>query len=349
MENLFLIIDGSSMLSTNYYASLPKKVLFAKTEAEKEMYYPEIMQTSDGIYTNGIYPTLRMIYKIIQEQRPTHIAVVFDQTRDTFRREIYPEYKAQRKETPEPLKKQFIMMEKMLPWLGIPTFYSPYCEADDFAGSLVKKFESPETKVCLLTKDKDYLQLVSDYTRCWMYQSDKKKAEELYEKYYNAYGITAKDLNLPDRVFEFTPYLVKEEFGIEPRQVIDMKAIGGDPSDNIPGVKGVSEKTAVMLLQEFGSVEGLYSTIHSIDLNNKRAVKDFNGFLKTLGITRSPLNALTKEGPLFGENAAFLSKQLATIKCDIPLDGDLSHYRTNLNMDRFRKTCNRLEIRTILS
>ena len=74
------------------------------------MYYPEIMQTSDGIYTNGIYPTLRMIYKIIQEQRPTHIAVVFDQTRDTFRREIYPEYKAQRKETPEPLKKQFIMM-----------------------------------------------------------------------------------------------------------------------------------------------------------------------------------------------------------------------------------------------
>lgn len=239
------------------------------------------------------------------------------------------------------------MMEKMLPWLGIQTFFSEEYEADDLAGSLAKKFASPETKVSLLTKDRDYLQLVDDYTNCWLYQST-EKTESLYAKYYYPQGLTKENIHLPNHVFSFTPFLVKEEYGVNPKQIIDMKAIGGDVSDNIPGVKGVSENTAIQLLSEYDSVEELYETLHEIDMGNKKEVKEFNEFLKTLGIKRSPINSLMKEGEFLGENAAILSKKLATICCDIPFSQTLDQFKTYLDMEKFKKTCNRLEIKTII-
>lgn len=345
--NHFLIVDGSSILTTNYYATLPKNILFAKTEEEKQKHYKEILQTKDGIYTNGIYGTLRLLYQLITKIKPTHLAFVFDQSRDTFRRGIYPEYKANRKETPKPLKEQFIMTEKMLPWLGIPTFYSEEYEADDYAGSLAKRFASKDTRVSLLTKDKDYLQLVNEYTNCWLYQST-EKTEALYESYYYPLGYTKENIPLPNHVFSFTPSYVEAEYGVKPKQIIDMKALGGDNSDNIPGVKGVSEKTAVQLLSEYETVEDLYEALHEIDTNNKTEVKAFNQFLKELGINRSPLNALLKKGEYQGENAALLSKKLATIYCDIPFTQGIDDFKTNVDMERFEKTCQRLEIKTIV-
>ena len=97
---MFLVIDGSSMLVTNYYGNLPREIMFEKDEEKKKSYYPKIMHTSKGVYTNAIYGMLRTLLKIIKEQQPEYMAIVFDKSRDTFRRELYAEYKGTRKETP---------------------------------------------------------------------------------------------------------------------------------------------------------------------------------------------------------------------------------------------------------
>lgn len=347
MSNTFIIIDGSSMLTTNYFATLPKSIMFEKDPEKKKTHYDEIMHTSDGTYTNAIYGTLKMLKKILEKQNPTHIAVVLDQTRNTFRRQMYADYKGTRSETQEPLKEQFILLEKLLPEMGIQTLYSADYEADDYAGTLATKFAAPETKVILVTKDHDYIQLVNDYTRIWMIQAKKEQAEALYEKYYYPYGITPETLNLPEKTFEFTPVTIKEEFGIEPKQIIDLKGISGDTSDNIPGIKGISDKTALPLIQEYGSLENLFDIVRDIDIEDKKEVKQINDFWKELGI-RSPLKLLKKEGEMEGEKIAMLSKQLATIKCDIPISQSLDDFSTeNFSKDKFNEICKRLEIKSI--
>lgn len=169
MENQLIIIDGSSMLVTAYYGNLPKALLFEKDPEKKKELYSQIMKNEHGRYTNALYVMCRTLDKIMAEQKPSHIAIVFDATRDTFRREIYPNYKGNRGETPEPLKEQFISAEKMLHEMGYPVFFSTEYEADDLAGSLAKRFES-EIPVRIITKDHDYLQLVTDNTLLWLLQ-----------------------------------------------------------------------------------------------------------------------------------------------------------------------------------
>ena len=120
---MFLIIDGSSMLSSSYYGNLPKQILFAKTEEERAKHYDKIMHAPDGTYTNGIFTMLRTVLKILKKQKPDHIAFVFDKTRNTFRRELYADYKGTRGETPLPLKQQFILAEEMLQEMGFPVFF----------------------------------------------------------------------------------------------------------------------------------------------------------------------------------------------------------------------------------
>ena len=158
---MFLIIDGSSMLSSSYYGNLPKQILFAKTEEERAKHYDKIMHAPDGTYTNGIFTMLRTVLKILKNQKPDHIAFVFDKTRNTFRRELYADYKGTRGETPAPLKQQFILAEEMFKEMGFPVFFSDQYEADDFAGSITEKFWQQDS-IVLMTKDVDYLQLVSD-------------------------------------------------------------------------------------------------------------------------------------------------------------------------------------------
>ena len=347
-EKKLVIIDGSSMLSTCYYAVLPREIMFAKTEEEKQKHYNIILRSEDGVYTNAIFGMLKMVVSLIKKQKPDYMAFVFDKTRDTFRRELYPDYKGTRTVTPAPLKEQFILMEQILEDVGFKVLYSGRYEADDYAGSLVMKFRE-RIPVVVMTKDHDYLQLVNDEhnVRAWMVQAKQEKAEELYEKYYSAYGMTKKDVNLPEKVFEFTAEHVFAEEGVWPEQIVDLKGIQGDSSDNIPGVKGVSS-AAPLLLNEYGTVEELYSVIHEAE-TDKKALKDLQDFWKTgLGISRSPYKSLTKtgeEGELCGEAAAVLSKQLATIKTDIPLDYELEDFSAELYQEeRLKGWCSQLNI-----
>lgn len=304
-----LAIDGSSLLTTCYYGSLPKEIMYAKTEEEKKLYYNKILQTEDGFYTNAIYGFLKTLFKIINNQKPTHVVIAFDKTRNTFRRKMYPEYKANRKQTPGPLHSQFILAEMILKNMGFFTLSDSDYEADDLIGSVTAKFEN-EIPIRILTKDQDYLQLITNNTRAWMVQVKQERADELIDIYYSPYGITKKECNLPDKVFEFTKSICLEEYGVRPSQIADLKGICGDASDNIPGVKGVSS-AAVPLLKEYGTIERLYEEILSVE------EKELNLFWKTqLGINRSPLNMLKKES---AKEMALLSKKLATIKKDIPL------------------------------
>lgn len=348
-ERKFVIIDGSSLLSTCYYAVLPREIMFARTEEEKQKHYDKILHASDGTYTNGIFGVLKATVSLLKKQQPEYAAFVFDQTRDTFRRELYPEYKGTRSATPEPLKQQFMLLEELLKDVGFKVLYSSRFEADDYAGSLVMKFRD-QVSVVVMTKDHDYLQLVNDEynVRAWMVQSRQDKADELYDKYYAPYGFERKKINLPEKTFEFTADHVFGEEGVWPWQITDLKGIQGDASDHIPGVKGVAS-AAPLLLNEYGTVEGIYEAIHEAG-QDKKALKALQDFWKnSLGITRSPLKSLTKTGEgeeLCAEGSATLSKELATIKTDIPIDLGLEDFSVSCYDEaRMRGWCSRLDIR----
>lgn len=347
-ERKFVIVDGSSMLSTCYYAVLPREIMFAKTEEEKKKHYGRILHAQDGTYTNAIFGMLKMVVSLMKRQQPEYVAFVFDKTRDTFRRELYPAYKGNRGDTPEPLKSQFVLMEQILEEIGFQVLYSDEYEADDYAGSLVYKFRS-QLPIVVMTKDHDYLQLVSDQygVRAWMVQTRQEKADELYQKYYAFYGGSKVGIQLPEKVFEFTARAVLGEEGVMPEQIADLKGIQGDTSDNIPGVKGVSS-AAPPLLREYKTVEGIYRAIREAE-ENKKTLKELQDFWKTsLGISRSPYKALTKtEGEeLCGEKAALLSKRLATIKTDIPISLDLEAFSsTAYREDRVKEWLKKLDIK----
>lgn len=345
----FLIVDGSSLLSTCYYGVLPREIMFAKTEEEKRKHYDKILRSKDGTYTNAVYGMIKAVAGIIKKQTPDHIAFVFDKTRDTFRRELYPAYKGNRTETPEPLIEQFVLIEKILEDVGFQVLYGDQYEADDYAGSLVYKFRG-EIPIVLMTKDHDYLQLVNDFynVRAWMVMTKPEKAAEMYEKYYKPFGIGKEELNLPEKVVEFTSAHVYAEEGVWPEQIMDLKAIQGDSSDNIPGVKGVSS-AAAPLLEEYRTVQEIYSAIHEAE-QDKALLKDLQEFWKnSLGISRSPLKSLVKpseEGQICGEEAALLSKELATIKTNIEIDRQLSDFSLDFYQEeKLRAWCRKLDIK----
>ncbi|MBR4344823.1 MAG: DNA polymerase I [Lachnospiraceae bacterium] len=337
-----LLIDGSSLLSTQYYGNLPKEVLFAKTEEDRKKFYHKIMHTKTGIYTNAVYGFMRTLLKILKEQRPGYIAVAWDKSRNTFRREIYSEYKGNRGETPAPLKEQFELCEELLSFMNIRQFMDDRFEADDFCGSLSKKFEN-ELPVRILTKDNDYLQLVTEKTNLWLMHASASKTDELYKKY----GIK-QDGSVPERAFCLTPELVKKEFGVEPGSINSLKGLQGDSSDNIKGVPGVGPATAVALIAKYKNVKTLYDEIR--DLNEKEQKAKAAEWKAELGITRSPFGPLlkTSEEELVGEAAAMISEKLATIKCDIPLDDiGLNDLKLNIDYTRTRQEFLKLEFNTL--
>ena len=187
MAEKFILIDGSSMLVTNYYGNLPKALLFEKDPEKKEKLYHLIMHNDKGQYTNAMYGMMRTVLKIIKEQQPTHMMFAFDTTRDTFRREKFPDYKGNRGDTPAPLREQFEGMEEMLKEMGFVVMFDDRYEADDIVGSIARRFEK-EIPSFIITKDHDYLQLVSDYTRVWLVQTKSETAEELQTNYGAEYG-----------------------------------------------------------------------------------------------------------------------------------------------------------------
>lgn len=333
---MFLIIDGSSMLSSSYYGNLPKQILFAKTEEERAKHYDKIMHAPDGTYTNGIFTMLRTVLKILKNQTPDHIAFVFDKTRNTFRRELYADYKGTRGETPAPLKQQFVLAEEMFQEMGFPVFFSDQYEADDFAGSITEKFWQQDS-IVLMTKDVDYLQLVSDErnVRAWMVQVSQEKADKLFA----AYQVDKKRTNLPDKVFEFTETYIQGEYGLSSgNMVIDWKALAGDSSDNIPGVKGISDKSSIPLLNEYQTVEALYEALEE----EGSGIEDF--WKEFLGLRKGSYKKLTAPG---AKESALLSKQLATIRRGIPIAAELSDFKCIPNREGFLKIVERFGFQSL--
>jgi len=319
-ENKLLIVDGSSLLSTSFYATA-RDLLFAKTEEQKEFAYTKLMKSPDGEYTNGIYMFFKTLLPLVKSQNITHLAVVLDRSRNTFRREIDPEYKVTRSETPYPLKNQFKLLTELLQEINIPVFSHMKYEADDFAGSLVKKFEK-NIPIYLHTKDEDYIQLVSKYTKLWMVTS---KADDMYKEL----GVDKKTINVPSGIFEYTPEYVKHFKGIEPIQIIDVKAIEGDKSDNIKGVKNVGPTSSRPLIAHYGSIEEIYKTIENLSKEEEKELLIF--FKDNLGIKRSPLKNL-----LLYKEDAIISKKLATIKTDIEeiQNMNLDSLKLNINKEK---------------
>ena len=336
----FILIDGSSMLVTNYYGNLPKALLFEKDPEKKEKLFSQILHNDKGQYTNAMYGMMRTILKIIAEQKPTHMMFAFDMTRDTFRREKYPEYKGNRGETPEPLKEQFVNMERLLEEMGFAVFYDSRYEADDIVGSVVTRFEK-EIPSYIITKDHDYLQLVSDYTRVWLIQTKQETADELQSKYGGEFGWNAKLVSIPDKAFEVTPLLCLKEYGVRPEQIPDLKGIQGDTSDNIPGVKGVSS-AAIPLLAKYETVEKIYEAIDECD--GDKALKALAASWKDeLGISRSPMKALVEY-----RDMAFLSKDLAQIRRDYPLEKNLDDFKISIDKEKAVKLFNEYGFKSLV-
>lgn len=232
-------------------------------------YSGSLMRNSKGFPTNALYGFVSMINKIINEENPEYMAVAFDIGKN-FRREKYDFYKDGRKETPEDLVRQMPYARKILEAMGVPYFeLAPY-EADDIIGTLAKMVEEdPEFNGTIISSDRDLLQLVSN-------QLDMKLLKQ-------------------KGFIKYNPTTFYEEYKLTPIKIIDLKALAGDSSDNIPGVKGIGEKTALSLLQLYGSVEGIYENIDKIQGK------------------RHELLVNDKE-------MAFVSKEIATIYRTVPLE-----------------------------
>lgn len=239
-------------------------------------YTGNVMRNSKGFPTNAVYGFINMINKIIQEEKPEYMMIAFDKGK-TFRHEKYQDYKGGRNETPDDLKQQFPVAKKICEAMGIHYFEIDNYEADDIIGTFVKKVEEdPEFDATIISSDKDLLQLISD---------------EVDVKLLKQTGF-----------IRMNKELFKETYGVEPLGMIDIKALMGDPSDNIPGVKGIGEKTAISLLTEYQTIENLYDHIEEI-------------------------KGKTKEKLLLDKENAFLSKEIATIYRDVPIDTNLDNIR----------------------
>ena len=238
----------------------------------------------DGKPIGAVYGFLKVIIKIFREQNPTHFAVCWDLKEKTFRHEVYPLYKGNRGETPPDIIPQIFLIQNLIKELGIPSFAIPGFEADDIAATIAKYFEH-YGDVFLVTLDKDYMQIVNE--RISMFSL--KKGDEY-------------DIINAEKVYDY--------FGVPPNQVIDVLALAGDTSDNIPGVKGIGDKTAAKLIAEFGSIENIYENLDKV--TNKRA--------KT---------ALENH-----KEDALLSKYLVTINYSIPMN--ISEFSLRYTFDNLK-------------
>lgn len=230
-----------------------------------------LLNNEKGVYTNAVYGFTMMLLKVIEEEKPTHILVAFDAGKTTFRHKTYEEYKSGREKTPSELREQFPLIREILDAYQIKRFEIENYEADDIIGTVTKEATEKDFEVVVYTGDKDLLQLISPNIRVALTRK----------------GITEVQIYNEQALFD--------KYGIEPKQIIDMKGLMGDSSDNIPGVPGVGEKTALKLLKEFGSVE---QVLASIDQVSGKKLKE----------------RLAE----FGEDAR-MSKELATIYRDVPV------------------------------
>lgn len=260
------------------------------------------MNNSKGQPTGAVYGFTMMLFKILDDIKPDYIAAAFDKSKVTFRTEEYAEYKAGRKKMPEELAQQFEPVKDILRAFNIGIFEIQGYEADDIIGTISKRFESMDTEVIIYTGDRDALQLVSEYTRVM----------------FTKKGITDIDI--------YDISLVNERYGLEPSGIIELKALMGDASDNIPGVKGIGEKTALKLLHEYKTVENIYENIDNI------SGKKLNENLKQY------------------KDDAFMSKRLATIDREVPIEVDIDRIKiSDLDTNRIVELFKEYEFKSLLN
>ena len=261
-------------------------------------YTGNVMRNSKGFPTNALYGFILMMNKIIEEEKPKYIAVAFDIGKN-FRKQKYPTYKEGRAKTPDELKMQIPYSRKILDAMGIKYFELEPYEADDIIGTLAKKAQDdPNFDATIISSDKDLLQLISP-------QVDVKLLKQRDYIRYNR-----------DSFYK--------DYNFEPIRMIDYKALSGDPSDNIPGVKGVGEKSAISLLSKYDTIEDIYEHINEI-------------------------TGKLKEKLIEDKESAFISKEIATIYKEVPIDTDFNNMIYNgPNEDELVKLYTELEFKSFI-
>lgn len=241
----------------------------------RAFYAMPILTTKQGVFTNAVYGFMNMFTKMLSDEAPTYVAVAFDLKAPTFRHKIYDQYKGTRKPMPEELRPQIPLLKEVLKLMGVCVLEKEGSEADDIIGTIAK---ATDVKTIIITGDKDSFQLVDAQT----------------EVHFTRRGLSDIDVYSQDNFYQKT--------GINPIQIIELKALMGDASDNIPGVSGVGEKTALTLVQTYGDIETLYNNVDK--LKGKLQEKIING-----------------------KDMAFLSKTLATIDQNVDITTDLNEMR----------------------
>ena len=281
------LIDGSGYIFRAYYA------------------LPPLTRKSDGLPVGAVSGFCNMLYKFLEEarsldkeDRPTHLAVIFDSARKNFRNDIYKDYKANRHDTPEDLIPQFEYIRKAVTAFNIPSIELLNYEADDLIATYKEQASKKNIKVTIISSDKDLMQLVDDNT--FMFDAMKEHYIGKEE--------------------------VKEKFGVYPEKVIDVQSLAGDSSDNIPGVPGIGIKTAAELINQFGSLENLLENASTIKQPKRR------------------------QALLDNREKAFISKQLVTLKRDVPVTNELDEFILKpLNLDKILTFLKEMEFTRLFS
>ena len=283
----FYLIDGSGYIFRAYYA------------------LPPLTRKSDGLPTGAVSGFCSMLFKLLEDsksdknlQKPTHFAVIFDSARKTFRNEIYSDYKANRAEAPDDLAPQFEYIRKSVLAFNLPSVELINYEADDLIATYVDKILKEGAKVTIVSSDKDLMQLY-------------KKNVRIYDPMKNKF-ITEDD--------------VIKKFGVNSSKVIDVQALAGDSSDNVPGVPGIGVKTAAELINKYGTLEKLLDHAEEIKQNKRR------------------------ETLIENKDKALISKRLVTLKHDAPTDRDLHEFELKeIDKDKLYKFLREMEFNRLLS
>ena len=259
-----VLIDGNSILNRAFYGIMGSKML----------------TTKDGKYTNAVYGFLAILFKVLEDTKPDYIAVAFDLKAPTARHKMYEGYKANRKGMPEELAEQMPIVKEILEDMNITIIEKETYEADDILGTLSKKAERKGIDVVIVSGDRDTFQLASNRVTIRIPHTKVGKTEVDY----------------------FDEKAIIEKYGIKPKQLIEVKGLMGDTSDNIPGVSGIGEKTALELVKKYKSIDNLYKTIEE---------------------GKDNLKPKTKEKLVNDKEMAYLSKALGTINREVPLENKI--------------------------
>lgn len=259
------------------------------------------LTTKDGVFVNGVYGFLNMYYKVLELIKPTHVFVAFDKGSKTFRHNEFADYKGTRDNAPNEITYQFGILKDLLSSMNVNYLELDEYEADDIIGTIAKLAQKEGFEVDIFTGDRDYLQLVDDNILVYL---TKKGISEI--KLMNTESIL-------------------EEYDLSPKQLIDVKALQGDSSDNIPGVKGVGEKTALKLIQEYGNLENLYENIDN-------------------------LKGKLKENLVNEKDKAYLSRYLGEIFLRVPIERNIEDFKIkDVNYNEYLKKLEKLEFNSIIN